>query len=151
VEQEIDQLRLELFELVALNGRIAPGATVAEGGVTVTVTGRLPQPNSQSARAAQNRIRTSQRECDFMQHLFLRCGDLRRAFSATPGPRQPQTVVLAFSEPLNTRTPLAIPKLAFGERYDVSPTSGGRSGKKILAADLVSECRQVWQALSMVE
>ena len=80
VEQETNQLRLELFELVALNGRIAPGATVAEGGVTITVTGRLPQPNAQSARAVQNRIRTSTPGCDFIQSTcFSGAAILRRA------------------------------------------------------------------------
>ena len=58
-EQETDQLTLELFEVTALKGRPCPGAAVADVGVIVTVMGAgelLLQPNSQTQRAAQNRI-----------------------------------------------------------------------------------------------
>ena len=56
VEQDTDQLTVELFEVVALNGIVCAGAALAVVGEIVTITGLEPHPNSQRARAAQNKI-----------------------------------------------------------------------------------------------
>ena len=57
VEQDTDQWTLELFEVVALNGRASPGPALADVGEIVTITGlERPQPNSKRAMAAQNKI-----------------------------------------------------------------------------------------------
>lgn len=56
-EQETDQFTLEPFEVVALNGRVWPGAALLDVGVIVTITGvELPQPSSRIAKAPQNTI-----------------------------------------------------------------------------------------------
>lgn len=57
VEQVTDQLTLEPFEVVALNGKVPPGTAAADVGVIVTRTGveEPLQPNSQMPSAAQTR------------------------------------------------------------------------------------------------